>query len=86
MAQGKKAEAEELCQAGEARSAGQPRCLPNAGRFLCTPIGDLDKAIAEYASLYSDHPKDVQVAKNYVQLLILKNRLDEANSGERGSC
>lgn len=41
--------------------------------------GDLDKAVAEYGSLYSDHPKDPQVRKNYVQLLILKNRLDEAS-------
>jgi tetratricopeptide (TPR) repeat protein len=40
--------------------------------------GDLDKATVEYGSLYSDHPKDPQVKKNYVQLLILKNRLDEA--------
>lgn len=40
--------------------------------------GDLDKATAEYASVYSDHPKDPQVKKNYVQLLILKNRLDDA--------
>src|ERR1019366_6793095 len=39
--------------------------------------GDLDKATNEYASLYSDHPKDAQVKKNYIQLLILKNRLDE---------
>ncbi len=39
---------------------------------------ELDKATAEYGSLYSDHPKDIQVKKNYVQLLILKNRLDEA--------
>jgi len=41
-------------------------------------IGDLDKAITEYASLYDDHPKDPQVKKNYIQLLILKNRLDDA--------
>jgi len=41
--------------------------------------GDLDKAAAEYGSLYSDHPKDIQVRKNYIQLLILKNRLDEAS-------
>ncbi|HET9306893.1 MAG TPA: tetratricopeptide repeat protein [Candidatus Sulfotelmatobacter sp.] len=41
--------------------------------------GDLDKAVAEYGSLYRDHPKDPQVRKNYVQLLILKNRLDEAS-------
>jgi cellulose synthase operon protein C len=40
--------------------------------------GDLDKATAEYGSLYSDHPRDLQVKKNYIQLLILKNRLDEA--------
>jgi tetratricopeptide (TPR) repeat protein len=40
--------------------------------------GDLDKATTEYASLYSDHPRDLQVKKNYLQLLILKNRLDEA--------
>ncbi|MFZ0420069.1 MAG: tetratricopeptide repeat protein, partial [Candidatus Sulfotelmatobacter sp.] len=40
--------------------------------------GDLDKATAEYASLYSDHPKNALVKRNYIQLLILKNRLDEA--------
>ncbi|PYV93127.1 MAG: hypothetical protein DMG90_02875 [Acidobacteria bacterium] len=40
--------------------------------------GELDKATAEYESLYSDHPKDLQVKKNFIQLLILKNRLDEA--------
>lgn len=41
-------------------------------------IGDLDKAVAEYGSLYRDHDKDIKVKKNYIQLLILKNRLDEA--------
>jgi len=40
--------------------------------------GDLDKAAAEYGSLYSDHPNDPLVRKNYIQILILKNRLDEA--------
>ncbi len=40
--------------------------------------GDLDKAVAEYASVYGAHPKDTQTKKNYIQLLILKNRLDEA--------
>ncbi len=39
---------------------------------------ELDKAVAEYSSLYQDHPKDPQVKKNYIQLLILKNRLDDA--------
>jgi tetratricopeptide (TPR) repeat protein len=40
--------------------------------------GDIDKALAEYASLYNEHSKDTQVKKNYIQLLILKNQLDEA--------
>src|SRR5258706_12368146 len=41
--------------------------------------GDLDKAPSEYSIFYGEHPKDIQVNKNYVQLLILKNRLDEAS-------
>ena len=40
---------------------------------------DLDKALDEYKSLYSDHAKDIKVKKNYIQILILKDRLDEAN-------
>src|SRR5258708_1654609 len=39
---------------------------------------ELDKATAEYEALYHDHSKDLQVKKNYIQLLILKNHLDEA--------
>ena len=38
----------------------------------------LDKATTEYAALYQDHPRDMIVKKNYIQLLILKDRLDEA--------
>ncbi|HEY2115095.1 MAG TPA: tetratricopeptide repeat protein, partial [Candidatus Angelobacter sp.] len=40
--------------------------------------GELDKAVSEYSILYGEHPRDLQVKKNYVQLLILKNRTDEA--------
>lgn len=41
-------------------------------------IGDLDRALAEYSSLYHEHSGDILVKRNYVQLLILKNRSDEA--------
>ena len=41
-------------------------------------VGENDKALAEFASLYSNYPRDTSVAKTYVQLLILQNRLDEA--------
>lgn len=40
--------------------------------------GQFDKASTEYASLFQEHPKDLIVKKNYIQLLILTNRLDEA--------
>ena len=42
--------------------------------------GDLDRATAEYESLYKQHPKDIRVRKNFAQLLVLKNRLDEART------
>ena len=42
-------------------------------------MGEFDKATAEYSSLHDEHPKDPQVTKNYVQLLIIDNRLDEAS-------
>jgi tetratricopeptide (TPR) repeat protein len=38
----------------------------------------IDKAIDEYAALYKDHPRDPLVKKNYIQLLLEKNRIDEA--------
>lgn len=41
-------------------------------------LNDFDKATTEYASLFKDHPKDPKVKRNYIQLLILKNQLDEA--------
>lgn len=37
-----------------------------------------DKAEAEYASLYRDHPKDPVVKGNYIQLLILRDHLEDA--------
>lgn len=42
--------------------------------------GDLDNALAEYADLNHAHPKDLQVKKNYIQLLILKNHDAEART------
>ena len=38
-----------------------------------------DKAVTEYASLYRDHPKDPVVQGNYIQLLILRDHLDQAD-------
>ena len=40
--------------------------------------GDLGKATAEYGALYQEHPKDLDVKKGYVQLLILNHGYDQA--------
>jgi cellulose synthase operon protein C len=36
------------------------------------------KAETEYASLYQEHPKDLVVKKNYIQILILQDKIDQA--------
>jgi tetratricopeptide (TPR) repeat protein len=38
------------------------------------------KALAEFSSLVTQHPKDIQVRKTYIQLLVLNHRIDEASS------
>jgi len=38
----------------------------------------IDKALGEFGSLYQEHSKDPVVKKNYIQLLIMRDRLDEA--------
>jgi len=55
---------------------------PAAYRLLADvyfQVGDLGKALDEYASVSKAHPKDLQVKKAYVELLILQGRLDEAD-------
>jgi cellulose synthase operon protein C len=42
--------------------------------------GNNEKAIAEFSELARQHPKDPQVRKTYIQLLLLNNRVDEAAS------
>jgi tetratricopeptide (TPR) repeat protein len=77
IAQGKKAEAEAFLKQVKTKFPDNSTGYRMLGDFYFA-TGDLDKATAEYGSVYHDHPKDLQVEKNYIQLLILKNRLDEA--------
>jgi len=77
MQEGKKDETESFLRQTKKDLSGHPEGYRMLGDFYFAS-GDLDKATTEYTSLYSEHPKDPQVKKNYVQLLILKNRLDEA--------
>jgi tetratricopeptide (TPR) repeat protein len=75
--EGKPSEAEQLLRQSKADFPDDSVGYRMLGDFYFA-TGDIDKAIAEYASLFADHAKDSQVKKNYIQLLILKNRLDEA--------
>jgi len=78
MAQGKKKEAEALLDRVK-------HDFPNDSygyRMLADYYfaeGDSDRALAEYASLHNAHAKDLLVSKNYIELLLLKNRVDEAD-------
>src|SRR5579862_2185979 len=77
MTEGKKAEAENFLKQNKNDFPNNSEGYRMLGDFYFAD-NQLDKATAEYGSVYHDHPKDLQVKKNYIQLLILKNRLDEA--------
>jgi tetratricopeptide (TPR) repeat protein len=77
MAEGKRTEAEDFLKQLKHDLADNPAGYRMLGDFYFA-TGDLDRATTEYSSIYQDHPKDTVAKRNYVQLLILKNRLDEA--------
>lgn len=77
MQEGKKNEAESFLRQTKKDLSDNSDAYRMLGEFY-VETGDLDKAVTEYASLYSDHPKEIRVKRRYVQLLILKNRLAEA--------
>ena len=77
LVEGKKSEAEAFLRQTKQDLSDKPVGYRMLGDFYFA-TGDLDKAVTEYGSINSEHPKDLQAKKNYIQLLILKNRLDEA--------
>jgi len=77
MAEGKRGEVETFLKETKAAFPGNSEGYRMLGDYYFA-TGDLDKATAEYGSLFNDHPRDLLVKKNYIQLLILKNRLDDA--------
>ena len=77
MAENKPAQAEEFLRQSKKDFPNNSVGYRMLGDFYFAN-NQLDKATDEYAALYQDHPKDLVVKKNYIQLLILKDRLDEA--------
>jgi len=74
---GRRNEVESFLQQTKKDIPDNPEGYRMLGDFYFS-IGELDKAVAEYSSVFHDHPKDLQAKRNYIQLLILKNRLDDA--------
>ncbi len=77
LAEHKNAEAEQLLRQAKSDLPDNPTAYRMLGDYYFA-IGDLDKAVSEYASLYQQHGSDVVTKKNYIQLLILKNRVADA--------
>jgi len=77
LAEGKKTEAEDFLKQTKRDFPDNSAGYRLLGDFYFT-TGDVEKALAEYGALYQEHPTDIQVKKSYIQLLIQKNRFDEA--------
>jgi len=77
LAQGQPAQVEQVLLETKRALRDNPEGYRMLGDFYFR-LGEWEKALTEYASLYQEHPKDLQVKKNYVQVLILRARLDEA--------
>lgn len=77
IAQGKKTDAEAFLNQVKRDFPNDSKGYRMLGDYFLAE-GESDRAVAEYASLHNQHPKDVVVSKNYIQLLLLKNRVDEA--------
>jgi tetratricopeptide (TPR) repeat protein len=77
MQQGKKDETEAFLKQTKTDLPNNPSTYGLLAEFYVNS-GNLDKALDEYASLYRDHPKDLQLKKNYIRVLMMKNQMDEA--------
>src|SRR4029077_1158381 len=75
---GKRPQAVKILQQASQIMPDNPDAYRLLGEFYFS-IGDMPNALAEYASLDKDHPKDLRVQEKYIELLLLGNRLDEAS-------
>jgi len=77
LAEGRRADAEQLLIQTKRDLPNNPAAYRLLGEFYFTS-GEVDKANAEYATLYQQHPQDLQLKKNYIELLIQTRRFPEA--------
>jgi tetratricopeptide (TPR) repeat protein len=77
LAQNQKAQAEQVVIEAKKTLGDDPEGYRMLGDFYFNN-GEMDKAFAEYETLFRQHPDDARVKKNHIQLLLLRNRVEEA--------
>ena len=78
LAQGNRQQSEEVLREAKKAMSDVPQGYRLLGDFYVV-TGEAQKALAEYGALNQQYPGDLQAKKNYAQLLIGANKLDEAN-------
>jgi Flp pilus assembly protein TadD len=78
LAEGKREEAEEVAKRAKHDFPDDPAGYRMLGN-LYFMTGDLDKTLAEYGALHQEHPEDLQVKKDYIQLLLEKGEFSDAS-------
>ncbi len=78
LAEGKKSEAEQIAMQAKSDLPNDSAGYRMLGEFYFM-TGDSPRAIAEYDSLAREHPGDIQVKKDYIQLLLQQGRIAEAD-------
>ncbi len=79
LAQGRNAEAEQVARDAKASIADNANGYRMLGNYYIW-ANDVPRALAEYAALKTRYARDYQIKKTYTQLLILSDRLDEAEA------
>jgi tetratricopeptide (TPR) repeat protein len=77
-AEHKNAAAEQVLLDARRDLPNDPQSTLDLSNFYFTS-GDLNKAVAQYDSLYRERPNDLQLKKKYIQLLIQVKRYDDAH-------
>ena len=77
LAEGRRADAEQLLIQTKHDLPNNSAAYRLLGEFYFTS-GEVDKASAEYATLYQQHPQDLSLKKNYIELLLQTRRFPEA--------
>jgi predicted Zn-dependent protease len=78
LSQSRKADAEQVMIQAKKDLAGEGNMYRVLGEYYVS-IGELDKAAAEFAALSKEHPKDLNVRQDYIDLLLQQNKVDEAS-------